>query len=281
MTSTWKDYLFNVYYNPAYPGAFGGPNKIYKQLQTDKHPTSHSKLKKWLQDQDPYSLMQPVKYKFKRQKVITRGIDDLWDIDLAEVGNIAEHNNEYKYLLVVIDVFSKYLWVQPIKNKTHTSVISAFKKIFEETNRRPRTLRSDKGTEFKNKWVRAFLIKGGIHPYMTKNETKASFAERVIRTLKGLMQRYFLHNQTFKYTDVLQALVHNYNNRPHSTLDELTPNSINKQNEAKVWKSMYNDKLKIPKRKKYKFKFGDQVRISYNKYTFQEITTKSGHKKCL
>lgn len=267
----WKDHLSTIYYNPGYPGAFGGPNKIYKTLQNDKKSTTHHNVRKWLQDQDAYSLMQPTKYKFKRQRVITRGIDDMWDIDLAEVGNIAEHNNEYKYLLVVIDVFSKYLWVQPMKNKTHTSVIEAFKKIFEETDRRPRTLRSDKGTEFKNRWVKAFLKNEGIHPYTTKNETKANYAERVIRTLKGLMQRYFLHNQTFKYTDVLQALVYNYNHRPHSTLNGLAPSSINKKNESKLWKYMYIDKLKLSKRKKkgYKLKVGDQVRISHNKYTFQ------------
>ena len=72
-------------------------------------------------------------------------------------------------------------------------MIQAFQKIFQQTMRRTRTLRTDNGTEFKNRWVKQFLKKEGIHAYTTKNETKANFAERVIRTLKGMMYCYFLH----------------------------------------------------------------------------------------
>ena len=82
-------------------------------------------------------------------------------------------------------------------------------------NKLPRTLRTDNGTEFKNRWVKQFLKKKGIHAYATKNETKAHFAERVIRTLKEMMYRYFLHRQAYQYIDILQDLVFNYNHRPH------------------------------------------------------------------
>ena len=121
--------------------------------------------------------------------------------------------------------------------------------------------------------MKAFLKKEGIYAYTTKNETKANFAERVIRTLKGLMYRYFLHKQTYRYIDVLQELVYNYNHRPHgSLLNRYSPADIRKQNESKVWKHMYIDKLKLkPKRKPkpFKFKIGQHVRISHMKYTFQ------------
>ena len=107
-------------------------------------------------------LLQPVKYKFPRQHVITQGLDDLWDVDLADVSNIGKYNDDIHFLLIVIDVFSKYLWAEPLKTKDHASVIQAFKNIFERTPRRPKLLRSDKGKEFTNRWVKQFLKKEGF-----------------------------------------------------------------------------------------------------------------------
>ena len=170
----------------------------------------------------------------------------MWDVDLADMANIADHNESNRFLLIAIDVFSNRLWVQPIPTKSHGSIIKAFERIFQQTTRRPRTLRTDNGTEFKNRWVKQFLKKEGIHAYTTKNETKANFAERVIRTLKGMIYRYFLHRQTCQYTDILQNLAYNYNHRPHGSLpNDYSPADITKKVESQVWKYMYMDKLKL------------------------------------
>ena len=91
--TTWKDYLENNYFKPGVSGAFAGPKKLHNTLKQNKHHVTLTKVKQWLQDQDAFSLLQPVKYKFKRQRVITRGIDDMWDVDLADMTNIAEHND--------------------------------------------------------------------------------------------------------------------------------------------------------------------------------------------
>ena len=268
--SDWKDYLENIYFDHHHPGAFAGPYKLYQILKHVGKPTSYNNVKKWLQKQDAFTLLQPVKYRFKRKAIITKGIDDLWDVDLADVSNLATHNNGIHYLLVAIDVFSKHLWVEPLFNKDHDSVLTAFKSIFNSTPRRPSRLRSDKGKEFTNRWVKQYLKKQGIYVYTTKNETKANYAERVIRTLKGLMYRYFIHRQTYRYMDILPYIVSNYNHRPHTTLKGLSPSEVYKGNEAKLWKQMYIDTLKLPKKKKtFRFKVNDQVRISHLKYVFQ------------
>lgn len=265
----WEIFLNRIYFDAKHPGAFAGPRKIQQILKQNNIITPIKTIKAWLQNQDAYSLLRPVRYKFKRQRVITTGIDDLWDADLAEVSNISQHNDDMRYWLVVIDVFSRHLWVVPVKSKHHTQIVQAFKTIFQSTNRRPKHLRTDKGTEFKNRAIQKLMKDENIHAYTTKNETKANYAERVIRTLKGLTYRYFLHRQTYKYTDVLQDLVENYNKRPHRSLNGLSPVQINKANEARVWKSMYVDTVKIKKKKTYTLKVGDQVRISHLKYTFQ------------
>ena len=233
---------------------------------------THSQVKKWLQDQDAFCLLQPVKYRLKSQRVITRGLDDMSDVDLADMANIADHNEGNRFLLIVIDMFSKHLWVQAIPNKSHGSIIKAFEHILQQTTRGPRTLRTDNGTEFKNRWVKQFLKKEGIHAYTTKNETKTNFAERVIRTLKGMMYRYFLHRQTYQHTDILQELTYNYNNRPHGSLpNDYSLADITKKVESKVWKYVYMDKLKLKPEKKevFKFKICEHVRISHMKYVFQ------------
>ena len=183
------------------------------------------------------------------------------------MANIADYNEGNRFLLIVIDMFSKHLWVQPIPSKSHGSIIKAFERIFQQTTRRrPRTLRTDNGTEFKNRWVKQFLKKEGIHACTTNNETKANFTERVIRTLKGMMYRYFLHRQTYQYTDILQDLVYNYYHRPQGSLpNDYSPADITKKVE-------YMDKLKLKLKKKpkvFKVKIGQHVRISHMKYVFQ------------
>ena len=276
----WKDRLNTIYFKPRNPAAFAGPIKLHKILQREGYTVGVHRIRQWLQDQDAYSLQKPVRRKFKRNRVITIGIDDLWDADLTDVSNLKKDNDNIHFLLIAIDVFSRYLWVVALKDKTHTSIIDGFKSIFD-LGRMPNRIRTDKGSEFRNRWVKAFFTKSDVKHYVTHNETKANYAERVIRTLKALMYRYFTYKQTYKYIDihVLQDLVYNYNHSPHRSLNGKTPADINKENETKVWNELYIDTL-IPKpkrkrsikkrkpHKKYKFKKGDYVRITHIKHPF-------------
>ena len=122
---------------------------------------------------------------------------------------------------------------------------SLFKALLHNTTRRPQVLRTDNGKEFVNQSVRRLFNEAGVKHFTTKNETKANYAERVIRTLKGLVYRYCVHNQTYTYDTVLQDLVQNYNHRPHSSLKGRAPADINRANEAIVWKEMYVDTIQL------------------------------------
>ena len=265
----WQTFAEQIYFDPSQPGAFAGPAKLRQVLKMNDFNVALGDIKKWLQNQDSYSLLRSVRYRFSRQRIVTVGIDDLWDADLADVANISQHNTDFKYWLVVIDVFSRHLWVVPIKSKHHTHMTLGFRTLFEQTERRPKHLRTDKGTEFTNRSVKKLLKDENIHAYTTKNETKANYAERVIRTLKGLMYRYFLHKQTYTYTDVLQQLVDNYNQRPHRGIGGLSPSQVTRQNEAKLWKMMYVDTAKLKRKRSFAFEVDDHVRISHLKYPFQ------------
>ena len=132
----------------------------------------------------------------------TSEIDEQWQMDLADMQSMQKFNNGYRYLLVCIDVFSKYAWVIPLKNKTGPSLVDALKKILS-SGRKPQKIFTDQGTEFLNRHVQAFMNEENIHLYTTYNETKASIVERLIRTLKIGMWRYFTAKKTMRYVDLV------------------------------------------------------------------------------
>ena len=232
--SKYTDYLRKLHYTPGNPGAFGGPEKLYQAVKQDgKYKIGRIRIRQFLNNEDPYSLMKPIRRSFPRSKVIVDTIDSMWDGDLADVSNISSQNDGYKFLLVLIDIFSRFLFIVPLKNKQHGNIIDGLKSVFQ-TGRKPHTLRTDKGSEFKNRWVKSFLKTEDIHTIYTQNETKANYAERVIRTMKNMMYRYFIKNRTYRYVDVLQDLVNSYNQRPHRSLGELAPKTVNKENADEI-----------------------------------------------
>ena len=174
----------------------------------------------------------------------------------------SEFNQGIKYLLAVIDVFSKYGWLIPLKDKTGKSVALALKTIFEE--RKPEKMWVDKGKEFYNKDVKHL-----IELYSTENEEKSSVVERWIRTMKEKMWKYFMANSTNVFTNALPDLVKEYNNTRHSSI-KLTPvQASKKENELRVWRNLYPEHLEIHNINP-KFSVGDKVRISEKKKTFEK-----------
>ena len=261
--------LENTYFNLSKAGAYVGPDKLYKVLKSKgiTHIGKH-KVRKWLHNQDDYSLRRELRHSFRKVRVVVSGIDDQFDMDLADVSNISDENDGIKYLLFVIDIFSKYLWVEPLKNKTATEVVNALKNILNK-GRQCNKIRSDNGKEFNNNIMKTFLKNEGIYYFTTQNsDTKANIVERVIKTIKNMMYRYFTKQRTHRFADVLQDIVDSYNATPHRSLNNIAPKDVNKDNEADIWAFMYlkpkkvNLKMKNRMARKYRFKVGDMVRIS-------------------
>ena len=207
-------------------------------------------------------LHRPIKRKFKKRRVIVNGIDKIWAADLADLSAFKDYNDGYTFLLLVIDTFSKYGYLIPLKNKKGETVADALKDIFKK--RKPGKLWTDKGKEFYNKDVKDL-----VELYSTENEEKSSIAERWVRTIKEKMWKYFTDNNTYKYIDALPDLVEDYNNTVHSST-KLTPKEASKKkNELTVWRNLYPDRYK-----KYnitpKFSVGDEVRITKKKKVFEK-----------
>lgn len=259
--------LQNRYTDPSLPGSFGGLESFYHALRQAGHKFSKKDVKKFLQAKSSYTLHFPRRNKYPRNKVIVAGIDDTWQIDLADMTNISKENGKINYLLVCIDVFSRVLAIEPTTNKTGKSMVEALGNIFKRTGRMPKQIQSDDGTEFKNAVFQKFLRENEIIFYTTKSEQKACIVERVIRTMKEKMYRYFTEKNTQKYDDILQDLVDSYNNSKHRTLG-MRPNMVNKMREPWLWRKMYkytpNDGVR------FKFNVGDSVRLSNPKKSFDK-----------
>jgi hypothetical protein len=141
--------------------------------------------------QDDYSLRRELRHSFRKVRVVVSDIEDQFDMDLADVSNISDENDGIKYLLFVIDIFSKYLCVKPLKNKTAKDVVKALNNILNK-GRTCKKLRSDNGKELNNIIMKTFLKNEGIYYFTTQNsDTKANVVERVIKTIKNMMYRCF------------------------------------------------------------------------------------------
>lgn len=216
-------------------------------------------------------LHKPVIRNFLRRKLIFDGIDSAWAADLVDMKDYEKENKGFKYLLTVIDGFSRYAWAVPLKNKEGKTVLDAIKKIIKESKRTPKNLYVDKGSEFYNKNVMDFLEKNNIGIYSTFSEFKASIIERFNRTLKTKMWKYFTTVGSYKWTDILPILLNDYNKTVHSAIKTTPIEASNPNNEHKLYKQQYGPTIiEMQKKTNPKFKLGDKVRISRIKGIFEK-----------
>ena len=188
--------LREVYYKVRSPGSLAGVDAVYRAAKERNKKITRRIVAKWLKSQETYTLHKPARRKFRRGKIIVSGIDQRWQADLVDLRSLSKFNDGINYLNVVIDVFSKYAWVVPMRNKKGVDLVNAFKTILAE-GRVPKSLQTDKGSEYLNRTFQQFLKDKNILFFTSNNETKACVVERLNRTLKTKTWRYF----TFKPTN--------------------------------------------------------------------------------
>ena len=264
--------LEKLYYDPTH---YAGFSAVENLTRAAKPNFTRNKIVHWLESQDAYSLHRPLRRKFPRLHYNVTNIDDVWEGDLIELRNLKSYNDGYSYILVIIDVLSKFVWVEPLQDKTSAYVTKAFQRILTRSKGRvPVYLQTDKGKEFVGRALQKFLEENDIRFRVTRNpDIKAAIVERFNRTLKERMWRYFTHKNTRRYIDVLQDIVHAYNHTRHSST-RMQPTVVTRENAriareniARRWK----DDNKIKRRmQKAKYHVGDLVRISRAKGIFEK-----------
>jgi len=216
-------------------------------------------------------LHSPVVKKFVKRRIVTKGIDDLWAADLLIMKQYAKENKWYKYILNVIDTFSKFVWSEPLKKKDGADVTAAFERIIKRAksdgHTTPNLLHTDKGLEFKNRPFNNMLKKHGIKMYHTESEEKSAIIERYHRTLNEKLKVKFQVRNSHKWYDILQEVTDEYNRHDYHHTIKMRPVDVNRVNESEILQLYRELENKIP-RKKAKFDIGDRVRITAKKDVF-------------
>jgi hypothetical protein len=207
-----------------------------------------------------FELHRPSRKNYIRRRVNVYGKNDLWQADLVEMIPYSAQNKGYKYILCVIDCFTKFAWAQPLKSKTGEAVSKAMSKIL--INRSPKLLQIDNGKEFYNLTFDTLMKKYNINKYSSYSTTKACIVERFNRTLKEKMFRELTARGTRQWVSILPMLLNNYNKSKHKTIG-MTPEQADENPTLVTFKQRnINRKIKI------KFKVGEKVRISTQKGIF-------------
>ena len=209
--------------------------------------------------------------KFNKRKVYSQFRDNIWGVDLADMQSLSKKNKGIKYLSCTIDLFSKYAFVVPLKDKKGISITNAFNKIIKQSNRKPNKILVDQEGEFYNRVFKKWLSDNDIIMYSTFNEGKSVVAERFIRTLKNKLYKHMTATGKNVYYDVLDDIVNEYNNTKHNTV-KMKP--IDVKNNKRIYIDEHNEKSA-------RYNVGDRVRISKLKKIFAKGYTPNWSREIL
>jgi hypothetical protein len=210
-------------------------------------------------------LHRPARRRFPTRKTVLKGIKDLFQFDLIEVGAYEKSNNGFKYIMTGINCFSKMGFAVPLKNKSGHAIAQALEPILK---RHPmKHMQTDLGKEFYNTSVARLLKKYNINHYSTYSNTKSAIVERFNRTLKEMLWREFTAQGSYKWTHLLQKLLARYNRSYHRSIG-MAPNRVNQSNEDAVKRRLMGES-RVHSRPP-RFSIGDTVRISKVKGLFDK-----------
>jgi hypothetical protein len=276
-----NEYLSSIYYDPLHPGSYSGVNKFWNAIKNDNvYNLTFKQVKNWLRKQEGYVRHRPPPRIFPRQKILMSSLDEQWDADIMDMQKFSKQNGGYKYLAVFIDIFSRYIWVEPMKTKKNEEMLKVIYRVFNK-GRKPLYLRTDQGNEYTGKYVQHFLRKNDVHHFTALNPIHANYAERLIRTLKGKIYRLFTANQNKKYINHLDDIVEGYLNTVHNST-KMRPIDITEKNAQDVYEKLYlPQQIELENTEiKYDFEIGDKVHMvmdrsvfhkAYKETYFQEI----------
>ena len=252
------------YYNdPNFKGSYSGKERFYKSLKEIIPDITRKDVNNYLQTDDSYTLHKPVLKPRKFRRIYSRGIGYAFSIDLVDMSHLARKNRGYRWLITVIDQFSRKLYCFKSKNKKGKTITNVMKDFL--TRERPRKIEADEGGEWECAPFKALCKRLKIKMYHVYSDTKNSLIERANKSLKNIMYRRFTATGSHVWYNVLDKLVDNYNNSYHRSI-KMAPNEVNPSNEAAVRATLYPP---LPRPKRAKYQVGQTVRITRKRTVFQ------------
>ena len=269
---TKEELLKKLYHDLKNPATYAGKSKLLQEAKKHDTNISTEDVEQWSKSQLAYTLHKPMGLNFKTKPVVVHQIDE--QIDLVDMSKLSKHNDGFKFIMVVIDILSKYARLEPPKSKHGIAIKNALKHIFGETIRREKVMQTNKGTEFFNVLMKTYLANNNVKLFTTHSERKAQIVERLNRTIKGIMFRYFTKENTRRYIDILQDTASQCNASYHRSIMLLK--MLTKIKKFKSGEN-FSKKDSHKRRRKSKFSLWDFARLSIEKAPFmiryQEIWT--------
>ncbi len=232
-----------------------GRDKLFKLLQAEPNHPTKEQVGEWLKTQEVHQLHLKQKRSNALKPVIVKKPDSLFEIDLIDMG---EHSDENRYILTMIDVFSRFAFAEALEDKEAKSVLMAFKKISKDV--KITRLQSDNGSEFIDQGFKNYLASRNIKQFLTvpgKPQTNGVI-ERFNGTLKSMLQKDITATFDNNWSAKLQTYINNYNNSYHETI-KMTPAQA-KVNTGTAFKNVTDTATKHTGRKIIDIKVGDTVR---------------------
>lgn len=254
-----QDEVLSAYVKPGHPVAFSSPKTV-----ADYFDISQKRAKKILEHCDSYNVHREYKAPRVYNPFFVHHRREQIQADLIDVSQLAEVNEGVRFLLLFIDIFTKRVWLCPLKNKSGRIVNGAISAWLNTLDVCPKQLGTDRGLEFKNALVQRTLSEKNVEWLPLGGTMKAAVAERANKSIQILMYKYMSSKETTKYIDKLQDLVDTYNTRPHRSLEGMTPSEADQlDNESKVQAINHSRYEEIARKRKHNlpFKLGDVVKI--------------------
>jgi transposase InsO family protein len=255
-----RERVLRAYVTPGHPAAYSAPATVASHFNI-----SAGRARNILEHSDGYTLHREFKQPRIYNPYFVHRRREQVQADLIDVAKLSAENDGVRFLLVLIDIFTKKLWVYPLPGKHAVSMRRAMNTwLTEDLDTAPAKLMTDRGLEFTNRPVQELLRSHGVEWQPALGTLKACIAERVNKTLQILMYKHLTQRETLRYVDVLPQLVRSYNRRPHRTLDGMTPERADRPaNELRV-RGIFRERYAEVERRasrRTRFRVGDVVRL--------------------
>ena len=243
---------------------FPSADKLYKLMKKDNYDITKKEIISYLSKKQEVQQFKETKSSKKKQgHIIAHSPNASWQIDIFVLQKYYKQNHNYKYILACVDIFTRKAYSIPMKLKDNSNVNKALKELFKQADTTPYIITSDSDTSFTSKETQKLFNQNEIvhNTVPVGDHHSLGIIDRFARTLKTILHKRFIKYDSLNWVDILPKIVENYNNSPHSSIDDIKPNEAN--NPENIARIIDINLKKQEDKSTYKneFKEGDKVRI--------------------
>lgn len=254
--------LKKIYYDAKHPAGYSSVQKLTQASRVPK-----ARVEAWLRSQPTATLHKPKQRAKPLYPYRVYHPNVQYQSDLVDYSKYQKWNSGWKYILMIMDIFTRKAWAFPLKTKSGSEVAGLLKQ-FLDIHPVPERLQVDQGREYYNQHVQSVLEDKGVELFSIFSPFKCAHVERLNRTIKDRLEKIFTATNDKNWTDHLDDVMDAYNNSIHSTT-KTKPNEVDAENEEEVAENILKKQRQQNPQKKVKIlPVGTRVRISREKGVF-------------